>query len=146
RFISNAKNADFAQVVTTVDREKRGRGTTMFLVDMDTPGVRIVRAEPTMMDDEPCEIAFDNVRVPAANMVGGEGEGFKFAQDWINVGRIRHGARALGVIERCLELGTSYAKQRVTFGRPLADRQAVQWMLADSYIEQRMLRLAVYNA
>lgn len=146
RFISNAKNADFAQLVTTVDRSKRGRGITMFLVDMNTPGVQIVRSETTMMDDEPCEIAFDNVRVPASHMVGGEGEGFKFAQDWINVGRIRHGARAIGVIERCLELAASYAKQRVTFGRPLADRQAVQWMLADSYIELRMLRLSVYNA
>ena len=132
--------------MTTVDRAKRGRGITMFLVDMDTPGVRIVRSEPTMMDDEPCEIAFDNVRVPAANRVGGEGEGFKFAQDWINVGRIRHGARAIGVIERCLELAASYAKQRITFGKPLAERQSIQWMLADSYIEQRMLRLAVYNA
>lgn len=146
RFISNALNADFAQVLASVDREKRARGITTFLVDMDTPGVRITRVQPTMMDDEPCEIAFEDARVPAINRVGEEGEGFKFAQSWINVGRIRHGARALGVIERCLELAAGYAKQRVTFGRPLSDRQAVQWMIADSYIELQQLRLSVYNA
>src|SRR5690606_1844593 len=122
RFISNSTNADFIQLMATVDREKRAKGITTFLVDMDTPGVRITRKQETMMDDEPCEIAFEDVRVPVANRVGEEGEGFKFAQSWINVGRIRHGARALGVIERCLELASSYAKQRVTFGRPLSDR------------------------
>jgi len=146
RFISNSINADFIQLMATVDREKRAKGITTFLIDMDAPGVRIVRKQETMMDDEPCEIAFENVRVPVANRVGEEGEGFKFAQSWINVGRIRHGARALGVIERCIELASSYAKQRVTFGRPLADRQAVQWMIADSYIELQQLRLSVYNA
>jgi len=146
RFISNSINADFIQLMATVDREKRAKGITTFLIDMDAPGVRIVRKQETMMDDEPCEIAFENVRVPVANRVGEEGEGFKFAQSWINVGRIRHGARALGVIERCIELASSYAKQRVTFGRPLADRQAVQWIIADSYIELQQLRLSVYNA
>jgi acyl-CoA dehydrogenase len=146
RFISNARKADFAQVMATVDPTKRARGITTFLVDMDTPGVKIIRSQPTMMDDEPCEIAFDNVKVPEENRVGEEGEGFKFAQDWINVGRIRHGARALGVIERCLEMATSYAKQRVTFGKPLSERQAIQWMLVDSFVDLQQLRLMVYNA
>ena len=68
------------------------------------------------------------------------------AQHWLNVGRIRHGARSIGVIERCLELGTQYAKQRVTFGKPLAERQAVQWMLAESFMELHQLRLMVYDA
>jgi acyl-CoA dehydrogenase len=146
RFISNALKADFAQVMATVDRSKRAHGITSFLVDMNTPGVQIVRTQPTMMDDEPCEIVFENVRVPVENRIGEEGEGFKFAQDWLNVGRIRHGARAIGVIERCLEMAASYAKQRVTFGRPLSDRQAIQWMIADSYIDLQHLRLSVYNA
>ncbi len=146
RFISNALKADFAQVMATVDRSKGARGITTFLVDMNTPGVKIVRTQPTMMDDEPCEIAFDNVRVPAWKRVGEEGEGFKFAQSWINVGRIRHGARALGVIERCLEMAAGYAKQRVTFGKKLSERQAVQWMLVDSYVDLQQLRLMVYNA
>jgi acyl-CoA dehydrogenase len=84
--------------------------------------------------------------VPAENRIGEEGDGFKHAQNWINLGRLRHGARGIGVIERCLELGAGYAKQRVTFGKPLAERQAVQWMLVDSYMELHQLRLMVYDA
>ncbi len=147
RFITGAQKSDFALVVALTDKAKGSHGgISTFLVDMDTPGVKIMRIQQTMMDDEPCEIAFDNVRVPAWKMIGREGDGFKIGQQWINAGRIRHGSRALGVIERCLELGAQYAKQRVTFGRPLADRQAIQWMLVDSYVELQALRLMVYQA
>ena len=147
RFITGAADADFAQVIAATDREKGSRGgISAFLVDMDTPGVNLLRAQETMMHDRPWEIAFEDVRVPAENMIGGEGDGFKFAQNWISAGRIRHGARGIGVIERCLEMGASYAKQRSTFGSPLAERQSVQWMLVDSYADLHMLKLMVYAA
>ena len=147
RFITGAAEADFAQVIAATDREKGSRGgISAFLVDMDSPGVKLLRAQETMMNDRPWEIAFEDVRVPAENMIGGEGDGFKFAQNWISAGRIRHGARGIGVIERCLELGASYAKQRETFGRKLAERQSVQWMLVDSYADLHMLRLMVHTA
>jgi len=147
RFITGAADADFAQVIAATDREKGSRGgISAFLVDMDTTGVNLLRAQETMMHDRPWEIAFEDVRVPAENMIGGEGDGFKFAQNWISAGRIRHGARGIGVIERCLELGASYAKQRSTFGSPLAERQSVQWMLVDSYADLHMLKLMVYAA
>jgi acyl-CoA dehydrogenase len=146
RFITNAQNADFAQVMASTDRASGSKGISAFLVDMDSPGVTIVRAEQTMMDDAPCELAFDNVRVPAKNLIGSEGEGFKLAQDWINVGRVRHGARGLGVIQRCLEMGAAYAKDRVTFRQPLAKRQAIQWMLVDSYIDLQQVKWLVYHA
>ena len=146
RFITNAQDSDFIQLMASTDRTKGARGITAFLVDMDTPGVRIARVQKTIMDDEPCEIAFDNVKVPATNRVGNEGEGFRLAQDWLGVGRIRHGARALGVIDRCLEMNVKYAKQRVTFGQPLAERQAIQWMLVDSFVELHQLRFLVYHA
>jgi acyl-CoA dehydrogenase len=147
RFITNADTADFAQVFVATDREKGSRGgISAFLVDMDTPGITLLRQQETMMDDRPWEIAFDDVRVPASQRIGEEGEGFRHAQGWINDGRVRHGARGIGVIERCLELGTSYAMQRVTFGQPLADRQAVQWMLVDMYTELHQLRLMVHQA
>ncbi|MBT3553470.1 MAG: acyl-CoA dehydrogenase [Rhodospirillaceae bacterium] len=147
RFITNADASDFAQVFAATDREKGSRGgISAFLVDMDTPGIKLLRQQETMMDDRPWEIAFDDVRVPAENLIGEEGEGFKHAQNWISEGRVRHGARGIGVIERCLELGASYAKQRVTFGQPLADRQAVQWMLVDMYTELHQLRLMVHQA
>ncbi len=147
RFITNADASDFAQVFAATDREKGSRGgISAFLVDMDTPGIKLLRQQETMMDDRPWEIAFDDVRVSAENLIGEEGEGFKHAQNWISEGRVRHGARGIGVIERCLELGASYAKQRVTFGQPLADRQAVQWMLVDMYTELHQLRLMVHQA
>lgn len=147
RYISHADKADFAQVMVATDRSKGSRGgISCFLVDMDTPGVKITTKYQTMMGDAPCEIVFDNVRVPASHRVGAEGEGFKFGQKWLGVGRIKHGARALGVAERCLEMAVSYAKQRVTFGKPLADRQAIQFMLVDSYTELKAARLMVYEA
>ena len=131
RFITNAQDSAFIQLMASTDRSKGARGISTFLVDMNTLGVRIARIQKTIMDDEPCEIAFDNVRVPVGNLVGKEGEGFKISQEWLGVGRIRHGARALGVMERCIEMSVSYAKQRVTFGAPLATRQAIQWMLVE---------------
>jgi acyl-CoA dehydrogenase len=147
RFISHADTADFAQVMAATDRSKGSRGgISCFLVDMDAPGVRIATRYETMMGDRPCEIVFDNVRVPTKNRVGAEGEGFKLGQQWIGVGRVKHGARALGVAERCLEMATTYAKERVTFGKPLADRQAIQFMLVDSYVELNAARLMVYQA
>jgi len=147
RFITGADEADFAQVIAATDREKGSRGgISAFLVEMNTPGVTLLRPQITMMDDRPWEIALEDVRVPIENRIGEEGEGFKLAQNWISAGRIRHGARGMGVIERCLELGASHAKQRVTFGQPLADRQSVQWMLVDMHTELHQLTLMVHHA
>jgi acyl-CoA dehydrogenase len=147
RFITGADEADFAQVFAVTDPEKRARGgITGFLVDMDAPGVKVSASYDLMVDDKPCEIVFNNVRVPAWKRIGQEGEGFKHAQSWLNSGRIRHGARSLGVIERCFELGTDYAKQRKTFGALLAERQSVQWPLTDIYMDAHKLRLMLHHA
>lgn len=147
RFITNADEADFAQVFAVTDPQKRARGgITGFLVDMDTPGVKVAASYDLMIDDKPCEIVLDNVRVPVTNRIGQEGEGFKQAQSWINSGRIRHGARSLGVIERCLELSIAYAKQRKTFGAYLAERQSIQWPLIDMHMDAHKLRLMLYHA
>jgi acyl-CoA dehydrogenase len=147
RFISGAGKAKFMQLMAATDRSKGSRGgISCFLVDMDTPGVKLGARYQTMMGDAPWEIILENVRVPAKNMVGGEGEGFKLGQKWLGAGRVKHGARALGVAERALEMATAYAKQRSTFGRPLADRQGIQWKLADIYIELEAARLLVFQA
>jgi acyl-CoA dehydrogenase len=147
RFISGAGKSDFMQLMAATDRSKGSRGgISCFLVDFGTPGVKLGTRYNTMMGDQPWEIIFEDARVPVKNRVGGEGEGFKLAQKWLGVGRVSHGARALGVAERCLEMATSYAKQRSTFGKPLAERQGIQWMLADMYIELQAARLLVYNA
>ncbi len=147
RFITAAGDADFAQVVAATDREKGSRGgLTVFLVDMDTPGVTNLRQQELMIADRPWEVLFEDVRVPVENRVGEEGSGMATAQKWLTEGRLRHGARGIGVIERCLEMAASYAKQRSTFGALLAERQAVQFMLVDMYQHLHQLRLMVYDA
>jgi acyl-CoA dehydrogenase len=147
RFITGGGNADCAQVIAVTDRTKAARGgISAFVVDMNAPGVTRLREQKLVIDDRPWELLFENVRVPARDMIGNEGDGFRLAQTWISIGRIRHAARAIGVIERCLELGASYAKQRVTFGAPLAERQSVQFMLADSFMDLHQLRLMTYDA
>lgn len=147
RFITGAEKADFFQVICVTDPQKGARGgISCILVDADTPGVRILRQQRTMMDDEPSEMAFDDVRAPVENLVGKEGDGFRMAQTWITMGRIRHGAIGVGTMERCLELGASYARDRVTFGKPLSERQAVQWMLVDTYADIHAVRLMIYDA
>jgi acyl-CoA dehydrogenase len=146
RWITNAGSADFFQLVAATDRAKGSRGgLSMFLVDADTPGLKLVGRTETMMGDAPYEIAFDDVKVPVENLIGQEGEGMKAAQTWITAGRLYQACRGLGVARRCLDLAARYAKQRVTFGAPLAERQAVQFMLADSYMEHHMTQLMVYQ-
>jgi acyl-CoA dehydrogenase len=147
RFITGAGDSDFAQVMAVTDPEKRARGgITCFLVDLKSPGITLARQWPTMMGDAPWEIVFDNVRVPAGNILGKVGEGFSLAQEWITDGRIKgHGARSLGIAQRALTMMTGYAKDRVTFGQPLSERQAVQFMIADSAMELHAARLMVYE-
>lgn len=147
RFITGAGRADFAQVMALTDPEKRARGgVTCFMVDMKSPGVLLERRWPTMMGDAPWQIVFDNVKVPVANVIGDVGGGFSLAQKWITEGRIRgHGARCLGIAGRALDMMMDYSHHRVTFGRPLADRQAVQFMVADSAMELHACRLMVYE-
>ena len=146
RFIGMADEADFIQVVAVTDPERRARGgISIFLVDADSPGLRMVRRIPTMMGDAPCELEFTDVRVPVDRMVGEEGQGFRLAQTWITEQRLIHAARGAGVIDRCLELSARYSSSRSSFGSPLADRQSVQWMLVDMYQHLYQLRLMLYD-
>jgi acyl-CoA dehydrogenase len=146
RFIAHAKDADFLQLVAATDPKKGSRGgLTVFLVDMDSPGVSIAGKTVHMMGDVTYEIALDNVKVPVENRIGNEGDGMKAAQKWINANRVAQAARGLGVTQRCLEMITSYAKQRSTFGRPLESRQAVQFSVADLYTKLQAGQLLTYR-
>ena len=146
RFIAHAKGADFLQLVAATDRAKGSRGgLTVFLVDMDTPGVSIAGQTVHMMGDVTYEVALDGVRVPVENRIGNEGDGMKAAQTWINANRVNQAARGLGVAARCLEMITSYGKQRQTFGRPLESRQAVQFAVADLYTKLQAGQLLTYR-
>jgi acyl-CoA dehydrogenase len=146
RFIAHAKGADFLQLVAATDAKKGSRGgLTAFLVDMDTPGVSIAGKTVHMMGDVTYEIALDDVKVPVENRIGNEGDGMKAAQKWINANRVNQAARGLGVAQRCLEMITSYAAQRSTFGRPLQSRQAVQFSVADLYTKLQAGQLLTYR-
>jgi len=147
RFISAAGEADLAQVMAATDPEKRSKGgITCFIVDLNSPGIRRTESWPTIAGESLWEISFQDVRVPAANIIGGLGEGFAIGQKWLSEGRLRgHGARSLGVAQRSLDMMIEYSQQRVTFGQPLSERQAIQFMIADSAIELQMTRWLVYE-
>jgi len=147
RFITSAGKADFMQLMAATDRAKGARGgISCFIVDMKTPGVKLTAQYETMMGDKPWEIVLDNVRVPAEHLVGEEGKGFGLAQKWLGAGRVKHGARALGVAERSLELSVKYAHERSTFGKLLAERQGIQWQLADMWMALDSATLLVRRA
>jgi acyl-CoA dehydrogenase len=147
RFITGAGKSDFMQLMAATDRAKGSRGgISCFIVDMNTPGVKLTAQYQTMMGDKPWEIVLDNVRVPASHRVGEEGKGFGLAQKWLGAGRVKHGSRALGVAERALEMAVKYAHQRSTFGRPLADRQGIQWQLADIWMDLDKATMLVRRA
>jgi acyl-CoA dehydrogenase len=147
RFISGADKADFVILMAATDRAKGSHGgISCFVLDMDTPGVKLTTRYQTLTGETPWEIVFDNVRVPERHLVGKEGGGFSLGQKWLGAGRIKQGARALGATRRCLELASSYAKQRTTFGQPLSNRQSIQWRLVDTYVALEAATLLVHRA
>jgi acyl-CoA dehydrogenase len=125
------------------------RQQSMILVPRDTPGVTIVRNLPIFGYSDQhghCEITFENVRVPAANLLAEEGDGFKISQARLGPGRIHHAMRAIGMAERALALMVDRAKTRVAFGKHLSEQANVLDLIAQSRIEIDQARLHVYNA
>lgn len=146
RWIPFADTADFLQVVAVTDPEKGSRGgLTVFIVDKDTPGITVLGRTEHMMGDVTFEIAFDDVKVPVANRVGNEGDGMKHAQGFINTNRIHQACHGLGVAQRCLEMITKYTQERVTFGRPVAARQAAQFTVTDLYMKHQLGQMLTYR-
>jgi len=124
----------------------RHRQQSMILVSRDTPGVEIVRPLSVMGYDDHdhgghAEITFTDVRVPASNLVGGEGDGFAIAQARLGPGRIHHCMRSIGIAERAIELMCARASERVAFGRPLADQGVIRDWIAESRVRVEQLRL-----
>jgi acyl-CoA dehydrogenase len=138
QWITNADVAEVFTVMAVTDRDKRARGgITAFLVHRDTPGLTITRPHATMgfRGSHVCDLIFEDARVPAAKVLGKVGDGFKVAMKVLERGRLTMGAVCVGAAQRLLELSVAHAKQRVQFGKPIAEQQAIQFMLADTATE-----------
>ena len=141
-FSSGADRADFGLVFARTDPEKGRRGISAFLVDTDSPGFEVRRVVHTLRSaNYGTELSFDDVRVPAGNLVGEEGGGFSLANNNLTRQRIPYSATCVGVAVAAQEMAISYSQQRETFGAALASRQAIQWMIVDNEIDIRTGRM-----
>ncbi|HAA91065.1 MAG: butyryl-CoA dehydrogenase [Rhodospirillaceae bacterium] len=120
-------------------------GITCFIVDKEMDGIE-TRPVPVIRSYSPSEVTFTDCKVPVENLLGEEGKGFAICQKWLVHARIPYSANVIGIAQRSLELAIEWARQRETFRSKLADKQAVQWMIADSEVEIRAARLLTYQA
>ena len=147
-FITNAPHADVYIVFAKTDPEQGTRGMSAFIVEKDTPGFSVGEAEHKLgiRGSSTPPLYFADCRVPKEALLGGEGNGFKIAMQTLDGGRIGVAAQALGIAQAALDASIAYAKERVQFGKPIANLQAIQWMLADMATEVDAARLLVYRA
>lgn len=147
-FITNALEADLALVFATVDRPLRAKGVCAFLVEKGTPGFTITKVEKKLglKGTSCCQVVFEQCRVPADNLLGEVGQGFKIAMTTLDAGRIGIAAQAVGIAQAALDISIRYAKERVAFEKPIASFQAIQWMIADMAVQIEAARLLTYRA
>lgn len=148
-WISMAAESDIMMVQAVTDPQKRQHGgITMFLVDRRNPGVKIEEGGiGTWLGPRASQyvVHFDNCRVTEENVLGEVGKGFNLGQRWLTIhDRMLRGPVGLGKMQRALDMSVDWAKQRVTFGKPIAERQAIQWKLVDMYIDIQALRSMTY--
>jgi acyl-CoA dehydrogenase len=145
-WISRADHADFTILMAMTDKEKRSRGgISAFLVDKGTPGFNVLRRIPMIGGAATYEIALEDCRVEGWKLLGTEGNGFAPMQLRLGTRRIQMAAWSIGMAQRALDMILEYAPQRVTFGQPLSDRQAIQWWVADAATRIHAARLMTYD-
>jgi len=145
---TNALEAGLFIVFATVNPDLGYRGITAFLVERDFPGFAVGKKEEKLgiRASSTCELILDEVRVPKENVLGEVGKGYKVAIETLNEGRIGIGAQMIGLAQGALQCGIQYAKERKQFGRPIAEFQAIQFLIAELATELEAARLLVYNA
>ena len=148
RFITNGGLAQVNSIFALTDPKIGTRGISAFIVEKDFPGFSVGRIEDKMgiKGSQTGELIFTDCEVPAENLLGREGDGFKIAMMTLDRTRPGIGAQALGIAQGALDLAVSYSKQRIQFNRPIADNQGIQFMLADMATSVEAARLLVYNA
>ena len=145
-WVSRVPSADFTIVMARTGEGRREEGVTAFIVDRGTPGFVVEREIPMIGGRRTYELVFEDCRVPASQVLGEVGRGYAPMQLRLNVRRLQMGARCVGISRRALAMMCEQAKQRVTFGVPLSERQAVQWWIADAATRIHACRLMVRAA
>ena len=147
-WITNGPVADVCILFTMSDIDKGARGITAFILPMDTAGVRCGPPDKKLgiRGSQSCQIFLDEVHLSDKMRLGDEGQGFKVAMSTLDGGRIGIAAQALGIARACLEDATAYAKDRKTFGKPIADHQAIQFKLADMLTDVEAARMLTWRA
>lgn len=146
-FITNAALASIFTVFAVTDKTKGTKGISAFIVERDRPGITIGKEEDKMgiRLSNTAEVVFDEVHIPADHLLGQEGKGFIYAMETLDMSRPSVAAIAVGTAQRALDEAVSYAKQRVTFGKPIIRHQAIQFKLAQMDIQIEVARSAVIN-
>ncbi|WP_404348309.1 acyl-CoA dehydrogenase [Sutcliffiella horikoshii] len=147
-FITNGGIADIYVVFAVTDPTSKHKGTSAFIVEADFPGFSVGKKEKKLgiRSSPTTEIIFEDCRVPVANMLGAEGEGFKVAMTTLDGGRNGIAAQAVGIAQGALDAAVAYAKERVQFGKPIAAQQGVSFKLADMATTVEASRLLTYQA
>jgi butyryl-CoA dehydrogenase len=147
-FITNGGYQGTGVLFATSDKNLKHKGMSAFIIDLKSPGVEILRNEKKLgiRGSYTTAFALDNVRVPAANLLGLEGQGFKIAMDTLNGGRIGIASQALGIAEGAFERALAYSKERKQFGHPICELQAIQFKLANMYARIETSKLMTYKA
>jgi butyryl-CoA dehydrogenase len=147
-WVACGSSADVAVIFAAIDAEHRRESITAFLVPLDTPGVERAASEESLgVRGLGCvELVFEDVRVPADALVGAAGEGLEIAREALTCVRVAIAAQALGIGQAAFDQALAHARSRRTFGRPIADREAIQWMLADSATELDAARMLTLKA
>lgn len=143
-WITGADKADWGIVFARTEAAK-GDGITAFIVDRDTPGITC-REIGVIRSYAPYEVTFENVEVPESNRLGDEGQGFAICQKWLVHARVPYAAGVIGIAQAALDVAIDWARQRNVHKSYLADKQAIQWMVADSEMELRAARLLTWQA
>ena len=146
-WISRAADADFTILMAVTDKSKGAHGgISAFLIDKGTPGFNILRKIPMIGGHFTYEIALEDCRVPASKLLGKEGDGFAPMQIRLSTRRLEMSCVCIGMAQRALDMMCEYAPQRNTFGAPLAERQTIQWWVADEATKIHAARLMAYDA
>ncbi len=148
QFITSGKNGQMIIAFAVTDPSAGKKGITAFIVPTDTPGYEVIRVEDKLglHSSDTCQIAFNEMRIPAGLRLGGEGDGYRIALANLEGGRIGIGAQAVGMAQAAFEAARNYARERTSFGKPIIEHQAVAFRLAEMATQIEAARQLVFHA